>query len=226
MVSLATGEGAVAEDNRFMTYKSRKTASQKIGGLAFVVGLHVVGIYFVASGLARQAVEQVVGPIETKVIEEAKPKQEELPPPPPKLQTPPPYVPPPDIDVAMEAAPSNSHAIVAVTKVKAPPPPPRPDTEPKLDPHWRGNQIPDSAYPSISVRLCEQGDAVLTFLVGTDGRIEGDVRLDKSSGYERIDNFGMDYIKRHWRFIPAMRDGKPMAAWKTMRIVFRINGCR
>jgi len=225
--SLAMCEGAVAEDNRFMTYKTRKTASQKLSGIGFVVALHAIGIYFVASGLAHQAVQEIMGPIETKVIEEAKPKQEELPPPPPKLQTPPPYVPPPDLDVAMDAPPpsTNSTAIAAVTKNVAPPAPPAPDTEPRLDPKWRGNKIPDSAYPPTSVRLCEQGDAVLTFLVQTDGRI-GEVRLDKSTGFQRIDEFGVDYIQKNWRFLPGMKEGKPITSWKTMRIVFKITGCK
>ena len=228
MVSLGYSEGVVAEDNRFMTYKSRKTATQQLSALGFVVALHVVGVYFVASGLAREAVEQIVGPIETKIIEEAKPKQEELPPPPPKLQTPPPYVPPPDLDIAMEAPPpsTNTTAIAAVTNKPAPPPPPPvPDAEPKLDPKWRGNKIPDSAYPPASVRLCEQGDAVLTFLVQADGRI-GEVRLDKSTGFQRIDEFGTQYIQKNWRFLPGTKDGKPIASWKTMRIVFKITGCK
>lgn len=212
-----------------MTYKSRKTASQQLTGIGFVVGLHVLAIYFVATGLAHQAVEAVMGPIETKVIEEAKPKQEELPPPPPKLQTPPPYVPPPDLDVAIEAPPpsANTTAIQTVTnKAAPPPPPPAADVEAKMDPKWRKNGIPESAYPPSAIRSCQQGEAIVSLLVQADGRV-GDAKLEKGTGFQILDDFGLAYTKENWRFLPATKDGKPIATWKTMKLVFKITkGCK
>lgn len=229
MWSTSQCEGVVAEDNRFMTYKSRKTASQQLIGIGFVVALHIVAIYFVSSGLAHQAVETVMGPIETKVIEEAKPKQEELPPPPPKLQTPPPYVPPPDLDVAIEAPVTESHAIAAVTNKPAPQPaaaPPAPDVEPRFDPKWRKNGIPESAYPPSAIRSCQQGEAVVSLLIQTDGRV-ADAKLEKGTGFQILDDFGLSYTKENWRLLPAMKDGKPIAAWKTVKLVFKITkGCK
>lgn len=208
-----------------MTYKSRKTASQQFTGIGFVVGLHLIAIYLVASGLAHQAIDAVSGPIETKVIEEAKPKQEELPPPPPKLQTPPPYVPPPDLDIAAEVqqAPTESHAIAAVTNKPAPTvvAPPTPDVEPRFDPRGRYNAFPDNEYPSQSRRLGEEGKVTLAILVQPDNSV-GEVKVVQSSGFERLDSAAMDWYSKRGRFLAGMKDGKPIASWKTLVVTFKL----
>lgn len=217
--------GVVAEDNRFMTYKSRKSVSQQLSGLGFVVILHIVAIYFVASGLAHKAVETVMGPIETKVIEEAKPKAEELPPPPPKLQTPPPYVPPPDLDVAIEAPPQATHtnAITAVTTQK-------PvaaaaaiaDVLAGFDPKYaRYNAFPESEYPDQSRRLGEEGEVIISVLVGADGKVT-DGKIEKSSGFERLDKAALDYYMRRGRFRAGIKDGQPIASWKSIKVTFQL----
>lgn len=210
-----------------MTYKSRKTASQQLTGISFVVGLHLVGIYLVASGLAHQAVQTVMGPIETKVIEEVKPQQEELPPPPPKLQTPPPYVPPPDLDVAIEAPPPTSAPTTAISNVSnkpvpaAPAAPPAPDVEARLDPKARRNAWSEDNYPAASRRLGEQGDVILAVLVNADGSV-GEVKVEKSSGFPRLDEAAVDFYKKA-KYLPAMKDGKPIAGWKTLKVTFKLN---
>lgn len=210
-----------------MTYKSRKSASQQLTGLGFVVILHVIAIYAVASGLAHKAVETVMGPIETKIIEEAKPKSEDLPPPPPKLQTPPPYVPPPDLDVAIDAPPPSAAttaiAVVQTTqKVVAPPPPVAADVVPRFDPKAaRANAFPDSEYPDQSRRLNEEGDVIIALLVGTDGKVT-DGKIEKSSGFDRLDKAALDYYLRRGRFLPGIKDGQPIAAWKSIKVTFKL----
>ncbi len=209
-----------------MTYKSRKTASQQLTGIGLVVGLHLIGIYAVATGLAHQAVETVMGPIETKVIEEVKPQAEELPPPPPKLQTPPPYVPPPDLDVAIETPPPSSTPTTAISNVSAkptpaaPPPPAVPDSEARLDPRNRRNQVTEADYPTQSVRLREEGAPVLSIYVLEDGTV-GDAKLLQSCGIERLDKAALQLVKR-FKYAPAIKDGKPIAAWKSQTITFKL----
>jgi periplasmic protein TonB len=209
-----------------MTYKSRKTASQQLTGLGFVVGLHLVGIYMVATGLAHQAVQNVMAPIETKVIEEAKPKAEELPPPPPKLQTPPPYVPPPDLDVAIDAPPpttqTNAIAVVSNKPVPvAPVAPPTPDVEAKFDPRGRYNAFPDTEYPSQSRRLNEEGKVKIAILVQADNTV-GEVKVVESSGFERLDNAAVEWYRKRGRFLAAVKDGQPIASWKTITVNFQL----
>lgn len=210
-----------------MTYKSRKTASQQLTGIGFVVGLHLVGIYVVASGLAHQAVETVMGPIETKVIEDTKPKQEELPPPPPKLQTPPPYVPPPDLDVAIEAPPPSNTPTTAISNVSnkpapvAPPKPAAPDVDAKFDPRGRYNSIPSDEYPTQSRRAGEEGKVVISILVNPDNSV-GDVKVLESSGFQRLDDFAVEWYRKRGRFIAAVKDGQPIASWKSITVKFQI----
>jgi protein TonB len=209
-----------------MTYKSRKSTSQQLSGLGFVVVLHIIAIYAVASGLAHKAVESVMGPIETKIIEEAKPKQEDLPPPPPKLQTPPPYVPPPDLDVAIDAPPPTtaSHAIAAVQntqKVVAPPPPAAADVAPRFDPKARANAFPESEYPDQSRRLNEEGEVIIALLIGVDGKVT-DGKVEKGSGFDRLDKAALDYYMRRGKFLPGMKDGQPIEAWKSIKVTFKL----
>jgi len=206
-----------------MTYKSRKTVPQQLSGLGFVILLHILVIYVVASGLGKTVVEKIAGPIETKVIEEAKKQTDEPPPPPPKIETPPPFVPPPDMEIASEPTDTNSTAIRSVSNVKAPPAPkPAPVAEvaPRSDPR-HPPVLPESAYPPQSKRLNEQGDVILNLLVEADGRI-GDVKVEKSSGYPRLDEAAVSYAKRNWRFLPGTRDGKPAAMWKAIKVTFKL----
>jgi len=206
-----------------MTYKSRKTVPQQLSGLGFVILLHILVIYIVASGLGKTVVEKIAGPIETKVIEEAKKQTEEPPPPPPKIETPPPFVPPPDVDIAPEPTDTSSTAIKSVSNVKAPPapppPPPAAEVAPRNDPR-RPATIPESAYPPQSKRLNEEGDAIVTLLIREDGTV-GEVKLEKSTGFARLDEATVEQVKK-WRFLPGTRDGKPASMWISRKVTWKL----
>jgi periplasmic protein TonB len=223
VVSLALCEGVVSEDYRFMTYHSRKTIPQQLSGLGFVILLHILVVYIVASGLGQHAVEVVLGPIETRVIEEQKKPTDEAPPPPPKIETPPPYVPPPEIDIAMETSTAPTTAISNVQNVvkapPAPPPPPTADVAPRSNPKRPVSQ-PD--YPSASQRLGEEGVVTLALYVLEDGRV-GDARVEKSSGFPRLDEAAVSHAKARWKLMPGTREGKPVAMWTQMNVRFQIN---
>ena len=64
--------------------------------LAFIltVLIHVFFFWILASGLGAKMVQTVMGPVETKMIEELPDDDKEPPPPPPDIEQPPPYVPP------------------------------------------------------------------------------------------------------------------------------------
>jgi len=204
-----------------MTYKSRKTVPQQLSGLGFVILLHILVIYIVASGLGKTAVQAIVGPIETKVIEEAKKQTDEPPPPPPKIETPPPFVPPPDIELAAEPVDTTSTAIKTVSNVKAPPPPPKPVAEvaPRNDPR-RPATISESAYPPQSKRLNEEGEAIVNLLILEDGSV-GEVKLEKSTGFPRLDEATVAQVKK-WRFLPGTKDGKPAAMWIARKVTWKL----
>jgi periplasmic protein TonB len=105
-----------------MDFARDSKASSRTTSFALVVLLHILMIWGIASGLARKAVEKVVGPIETKVIEEIKPPPpppEKIVPPPPDLKAPPPpFVPIPEIQVQAPPPPA------AIQTQSTQPPPP------------------------------------------------------------------------------------------------------
>lgn len=205
-----------------MPYTLRKSPAQRYSGLALVVGLHVAVVYLLVSGLGKSVLHVITEPIETKVIEEMQETAEEPPPPPPKLETPPPeFVPPPEISIAADAAPANSTAIRQVqNKVVTPPPPPKPAavSEPRSDPRRPNSQPP---YPAISKRLGEEGVVTLQLYVSENGRVT-EAKVQKSSGFPRLDEAAVREARRNWRFIPAKKGTESIAAWMSINVRFEL----
>jgi protein TonB len=207
-----------------MSQTKQNAIPARMLGFGFVVLLHIVIVYALASGLARTAVQVIAGPMETEIIDEIEESQEEPPPPPPDFEQPPPaFVDMPQI--AIETAPQTTNAIQKVTNVKptAPPPPPPPPVKkvpPQSDPK---RPITQPDYPATSRRLGEEGAVVLRFLVQADGRVDdSSIEVTQSSGHDRLDKAAVQEAKRRWRFKPATEDGKPVAAWHQFRVVFQL----
>jgi protein TonB len=96
--------------------------------------------------------------------------------------------------------------------------PPQPVVvEPRIDPR-RG--LSEPAYPSSEIRLEHEGTVLLSVYILANGRV-GDVKLEKSSGYPKLDESALREA-RVWRFQPGSRDGTPVAMWKQLPISFRI----
>jgi len=199
-----------------MSYTSHKTIPQRFTGLAVVAGFHLVVVYLLATGLGGKIVEHTQEILQTKVIEEVKEVEDEPPPPPPDMKEPPPFIPPPEVSIAMDAAPAAKTAISVVSNKVAPPAPVQRVAEVKPKPSKR-NTIPP--YPQASTRLGEQGVCVLQLLINEEGRVT-DIRLVKSSGFKRLDDAALKYVKRAWRFTPGTKDGKPAPMWITQPVRF------
>lgn len=213
--------------------------SGRMVGIVVVVLLHVGLIYALASGLARDAVQIVTEPLETKIIEDVvpPPPEEPPPPPPPEFETPPPpFMPPPEIQISQPPPPNPP--VTVTTNVKPPvvqrptpnptpaPAPPAPPTGGKLD--VKSLQRARAEYPSQSIRLEEAGTTVMRLFCNAEGRIsEGTVV--KSSGYERLDNAWMKQASSgRWRCEPLTVDGKPQGAWLPVQVplTFRLEDAR
>jgi protein TonB len=82
---------------------------------------------------------------------------------------------------------------------------------------------PDPKYPSLSLRLREQGLVKLRVHITEEGRA-GEGTLHTSSGYERLDKSAIDSVKNHWRFRPAQRRGEPVASWEVVPVRFELQG--
>ena len=95
--------------------------------LAFIltVMIHVFFFWILASGLGAKMVQTVMGPVETKMIEELPDDDKEPPPPPPDIEQPPPYVPPPEvsIDLAIDTGPTTAISNATSERPVATPPP-------------------------------------------------------------------------------------------------------
>lgn len=208
---------APATDSSFFTRR----------GLVFavIILLHVGMFYLLNSGLSHQIIDVVLGPIETRMIEEAPREEEPPPPPPPKIETPPPFVPPPEISIEIPADAPPTKAIQQTTTVKptAPPPPvaapaPVQRTAPRSNPR---RPLTQPEYPPSSRRAGEAGTVILEVYVLENGRV-GDVRVKQSSGYTRLDEAAMREVKRAWRLEPGTENGKPVPMWGQFAITFKL----
>jgi periplasmic protein TonB len=199
--------------------------------LAFVlvVIIHVLFFWVLASGLGAKVVEVVMGPVETKIID-SKPDEDKPPPPPPEMDTPPPYVPPPEVSIEIATDTGPTTAITNVTSerpVAAPVAPAAPaapahavvKTLPSTQ--GKGARITQPEYPPASRRAGEAGTVTLAAYVLDSGRV-GEVKIVKSSGFEKLDEAAVKDVQRNWRFVPGKEDGKPVAMWHTFQVTFRL----
>ena len=77
------------------------------------------------------------------------------------------------------------------------------------------------AYPYLSRRAKEEGVVTLRVLVTEEGRA-GEVRVDRSSGFERLDKAALATVK-HWKFLPARQAGRAIAAWVLVPVTFALD---
>jgi protein TonB len=211
--------------------QSQRNPAKHVAGIVFVVVFHVVLIYGLMNGLARKVVEVIKGPLETRLIEEAKkaPPPETPPPPPPKLAPPPPpFIPPPEINVAVQQQSAGAITAIARTPppapvaapVAAPPPAPKAPpvrTQPVID---AKRSCAEPEYPSASRRLEEEGTVLLRFLIDVDGKVVQS-EVQSTSGYPRLDEAARQALSR-CQFKPGTLDGKPEQSWASMKYTWKL----
>lgn len=109
-----------------MNFAQDKGGSSRLTGIGVVVLIHVFIVWGLASGLARQVVEAVKGPIDVKVVEEIvkppPPVEKVIPPPPDIKAPPPPFVPPPEVVVTAPPPPMVVNTPVSTTPPAVTPP--------------------------------------------------------------------------------------------------------
>lgn len=207
---------APADDSSFFTRR----------GLVFavIVALHFGMFWLLNSGLSHQIIDVVLGPIETRMIEEAPDNEEPPPPPPPKIETPPPFVPPPEIAIEIPADAAPSTAIQTTTQVRPTTPPPIapqaqiPRTAPRSDTR---RPLTQPEYPPSSRRAGEAGSVILEVYVLENGRV-GEARVKQSSGFPRLDEAAVREVKRSWRLVPGTENGKPVPMWGQFAVTFKL----
>lgn len=198
------------------------TNNRRTIGFLIVVVFHVLVVWAFMSGLGQMVVDRLKGPLETRLIEEAKIEEDAPPPPPPKFAPPPPvFV---DMPVVAITEAVTTSAIQNTTNVRpvAPPPPPKADVvvAPRQNPR-RPNTGAEDMYPAMSRRLGEEGTVVLLLTVNEEGRVT-EAKVQTTSGFDRLDEAATKEAARSWRFLPGTINGKPSAMQMPIRVTFKL----
>jgi protein TonB len=195
--------------------------------MTVVAGIHLAVFYFIARGLG---VMPQLGPVETEPVTpiDTPPPIEHVPTPPVIFEHATPYVPepvappldtPPDPPITADVRPIEQIPIgpttgSAVTEV--------PGTSVMQDSRY---PLTQPAYPPASKRDGEQGAADVEVYVLPNGRV-GDVRIARTTGFERLDRAALQEARQSWRFKPATRAGEAVAQWYKVRVVFKLTDQR
>ena len=140
--------------------------------------------------------------------------------------TPAPPVRPQEAIVA--AAPPMAEAPPVPAPATAPPPAPPPSPPPPVQArtgvsisasYAASNRPP--VQPARSLRNNEEGRVVLRVLVQADGTA-GEVQVRTSSGFPLLDAAASNAVQS-WRFNPATSEGKPVAEWYLVPIIFKLS---
>ena len=189
--------------------KPESTGFKKYYGLTLVIIFHALLAWLLVSGLAREAVNIALTPVEATLVDEIKSAPEPEKPQPKHDKKPivpkPDIAPPPVSGPAIQAAPIDSPPITESTAAK-------------LDTNI-GCKKPN--YPSTSKAAGEEGMVILSFLVAEDGKVK-ESRVDKSSGFKRLDEAAREALSL-CQFRAGSENGKLIASWAKIRYVWRLN---
>jgi len=134
----------------------------------------------------------------------------------------PPAAAPEPAPAPLAAAPTPAPAAAPAAAPPVPASPPAPAAppvvvQPSTQAAYLNNPRPD--YPAMSRRLGETGRVIVRVLIGPDGRAR-EARLQRSSGFERLDQVALETARDRWRYVPGTRDGVPEAMWFNVPINF------
>jgi protein TonB len=198
---------------------AEKSASNRAGSIAIVVGIHVAVIAGLVAALNQGALMKQLQEIKATVDTEKTPPKAPPPPPPDLVKPPPPVAIVPEFQVAAAAPPP-------VTTVAKPPPAPPAHAVAASDPLrpiGRTHTLPP--YPPISVRLNESGTTLMEVHITTEGNVD-DCKVVTSSSSERLDAAACDFVKSHWRWQPPTQQGTPTAVSTRVSVKWDLKDAR
>ena len=196
------------------SYATRQRSPRKhLTGIALVVLLHVLLLWAISSGLARNVVRMTENTVEAVLMTDAPPP---TPAPPPK--TPPPAkTPTPPPPAITSPAPAITQPAATPAAAPAAPPAPAIRTGAVIQ---AGAHCAKPDYPSASRRMEEEGTVTLKFLIGVDGKvIQADI--EKTSGFNRLDEAARNALSK-CQFRPGTVDGKPEQSWASIKYTWRL----
>jgi protein TonB len=209
--------------------EQQRKPGKHLVGFGVVLALHLLLGWGLLNGLAQRMVEVIKGPIETKIIEEAKPPPPAPPenlPPPPKLAPPPPsFVPPPEVNVnppptpvatittTQVAPPTTTVTVVPAPVASAPAPaaPSAPRVPVRTAPKLEFGKCDKPEYPRAARNAETTGSTTIVYTMDITGVI-GEATVEKSSGptreHKQLDRLALEAVKS-CKGTPGAVDGKP-----------------
>jgi protein TonB len=204
-----------------MTYAHPTLGPRAYVGISCVVLIHGLMIYVLRNGLEHSALALVTGPVIAELIDEPQVEPRDPPPPPPTVQ--PVHVDTviaPEISIDLPA--ESTQAITLANAAPAQPAVARavaPDITPPHIDQKRSEMMP--LYPPTSRRLGEEGRVLLLIHVLANGRPD-EIKLERSSGFERLDEAAIAHVQRAWHFVPARSGGNAVDYWGEFALTFRL----
>jgi protein TonB len=86
-------------------------------------------------------------------------------------------------------------------------------------PRYRHQPAPP-VYPQRAIELNQQGEALIRVRLDPNG-IAVEIVLHRGSGFDLLDRAALLAV-RGWHFLPAVRDGRPVAAWVEIPVRFHL----
>ena len=77
-------------------------------------------------------------------------------------------------------------------------------------------------YPSLSRSLNEQGTVGLRIALTEGGVVTGAV-VERTSGYQRLDDAAIDYVVAHWFYYPTAQDRQGMPSERRVVVTFTLD---
>ena len=226
--------------------QQQRKPGRHLVGIGLVVLMHLLLGWALVSGLARQVVEVVVAPIQTRILEDERrpppPPPPPLPPPPRVAPPPPSFVPPPEIVVAPPPVPAPTITTTPVAPppapvtiapppvVAAPPPaPPAPPAPPPKKPATPARidfaSCTKPEYPTAARRAQAEGVTRIRFSIDASGAVSR-ADIERASGPSRehrlLDRAAVEALSA-CKFQPGTdEDGKPTGAYATVEYVWKL----
>jgi protein TonB len=194
--------------------------------VGLVAALHVLVIYALLVGIRVVPNPLPPGPIDFIVIPQAPPTHHPLPPPPdgpplahPRLPVPTPVPTAPKFDYYPE--PAQGPTTDKGPEIGSGNPP----LGPTAGPIAIGETHTIPPYPMIAIRLGHEGTVRLAISLDQGGNVVS-AQVERSSGYQELDAAAVTWVRSHWLYQPAMRDGQHVPATVPAMVTFRLDQIR
>jgi len=195
-----------------------RSPQQRLTIIAAVIAIHFAAITAIIVGLRPPLFFPTPsGPIHVTWVDTKMPANTDTKPPPYKFQNPTRADPqPPKIPPIIDQQDNDSPYV-------APPEGPGAQSETFVVARAIAgtHTIPD--YPAIETRLGHEGNVLLRLSIDQSGSV-ADAVVEKSSGYDGLDRAAAEWVKAHWRYLPATRGGEAVASIAEVTVTFRLTG--